>query len=380
MSIVVREVKDKKGMKAFLELPYRLYSNHPYYIPPLLMDEKATLNKTKNPAFDYCEARYWVAYKNNKPAGRIASIFNKAFVQKWNQKYLRFGWMDFEEDEDIVKALLSTVENWAQELGMEAVHGPLGFTDLDHEGMLIEGFDQVGTFAALYNYPYYPVLLEKAGYRKHTDWVEYKIKVPGQMDEKLQKLASVVERRLQLKVVRLKKTKDVLPYANQIFDLINDAYADLFGVVPLTEKQIRYYTKQYFSFIRPDFITLITDSENRLASFGITMPSLSKALQRSKGKLFPLGFIYLFQALRKNKTADLLLVAIRKDLQGKGVNAMLMRETLQSYINNGIEMAESNPELEDNKKVQSIWEHFEAVQHKRRRCYIKQLNGNIPLV
>lgn len=373
MSIVIKEVQGKKDLAAFIDLPYRLYKNHPYYIPPLRFDEEATLRKDKNPAFEYCEARYWLAYKGKRVVGRIAGIINKAYIEKWKDRHIRFGWIDFEEDEAIVKALMQQVEEWGRELGMDAVHGPLGFTDLDHEGTLIEGFDQVGTLAALYNYPYYPVLMEKQGYHKHTDWVEYRVKVPQRMDEKLEKIASIVERRLQLKVMRFKKAKELLPYAPAIFDLINTAYSDLYGVVPLTQRQIDYYTKQYFSFIKADFVSLILDKDDKLAAFGITMPSLSKALQRSGGRLFPFGFLHLLQAMRKNNTADLLMVAIRKDLQGKGVNSLLMSETLKSYIRNGIQFAETNHELEDNKKVQSLWEHFDATLHKRRRCYIKQL-------
>jgi GNAT superfamily N-acetyltransferase len=258
---------------------------------------------------------------------------------------------------------------------MQAVHGPLGFTDLDHEGILIEGFNEPGTIAALYNYPYYPSLLEKAGYRKDTDWVEYKINLPRTMDERLEKLAAVVQRRQNLQVVELRKTKDILPYVPAIFELLNTAYADLYGVVPLTEKQIRYYTKQYFSFIRPDFVSLVADSEGKLAAFSVTMPSLSRALQKANGKLFPLGFLHLLKALKKNNTADLLLVAVRKDLQGKGVNAVLMCETLKAYLKNGITVAEASHQLEDNKRVHAFWDFFDARVHKRRRCYIKYLNG-----
>jgi hypothetical protein len=374
MSITVKEVLDKKGLKKFIGFPYKLYKGNPYYIPPLRFDEEATLRKDKNPAFEYCEARYWLAYKNDKVVGRIAAILNKSYIEKWNSKHLRFGWVDFEEDENILLELMLKVEQWARELGMEAVHGPLGFTDLDYEGTLIEGFDQVGTMASIYNYPYYPTFFEKTGYQKHTDWVEFKIKVPGEMIEKLDKLAHIVERRNNLKVIRFTKAKQLLPYADDIFQLINEAYGDLYGVVPLTEKQVKYYTKQYFSFIRPDFVSMVVDNEGKLAAFGITMPSLSKALQKAKGRLLPLGFLHLLRAIKKNNVADLLLVAIRKDLQGKGVNALLMRESLKAYIKAGIKHAESNPELEDNKKVQAIWELFEATQHKKRRCYIKHLS------
>jgi len=373
MEITITEVKTRKQFAAFIDFPYKLYKNHPYYVPPLRFDEKATLSKSKNPAFDYCEARYWLAYKEGRVVGRIAGILNKAYIEKWGNDYLRFGWFDFENDEDIAALLLTKVEAWAKELGMKAVHGPMGFTDLDHEGMLVEGFDQLGTLATIYNHPYYPEAIEHMGYNKDADWVEYKIKIPAAVPEQLEKMANIVERRYGLKLVAARRAKDILPYAKDIFELINETYRDLYGVVPLTEKQIQYYTKQYFSFIRTDFVPLVVDESGRLIAFGITMPSLSMALQKAKGSLLPFGFIYILKALKKNKLADLYLVAIRKSYQGKGVNAMLMNTLTKSFIHNGIQYAESNPELELNTKVRSIWDHYDAVQHKRRRCYIKHL-------
>lgn len=373
MSVIIKEVKDKKQLRAFIEFPETLYKGNPYFVPPLHFDEEATLRSDKNPAFDYCEARYWLAYKGDRVAGRIAGIINHAYIEKWKNPYLRFGWIDFENDEEVVSALLAQVENWAKEKGLTAVHGPLGFTDLDHEGMLIEGFDQLGTLATIYNHPYYPTLLEKFGYAKDIDWVEYKIRVPNPISEKVAKIASIVQRRLGLTVVEKRSAKEILPYAHEIFDLINEAYSGLYGVVPLNEKQIQYYTKQYFSFIKADYVSLITDKDGKLAAFGVTMPSLSVALQKAKGSLFPFGFFHILRALSKNKMADLYLVAVRKDLQGKGVNALLMYETNKTYLRHGIEYAESNPELENNAMVQSLWKDFDAVQHKRRRCFIKHL-------
>ncbi|NTS42021.1 hypothetical protein HRG84_14025 [Flavisolibacter sp. BT320] len=374
MRITVKEVSDKKGLQDFVRFPHSIYRQHPCYIPPLQRDEMITLRRDKNPAFDYCDARYWLAYKDGKVVGRIAGIINQAYINKWGRRYIRFGWLDFENDEAIATALVKQVEDWGRSLYMEAVHGPLGFTDLDHEGLLVEGFDEPGTIAALYNHSYYPPLLEKAGYQKDTDWLEYLIQLPTVMDNRLQKLAKIVQQRQNLQVVPLRKTKDVLPYVSAIFDLLNATYADLYGVVPLSPKQIRYYTKQYFSFIHPEFVSLITDKEGKLAAFSITMPSLSNALKKANGKLFPLGFWHLLKALRKNNKADLLLIAVRKDLQGKGVNALLMHETLKSYIKNGITVAEASHQLEDNKQVQAMWEYFDARIHKRRRCYIKYLN------
>lgn len=374
MSIIIKEVTDKKQLKAFIDFPNRLYKNHRFHVPLLRFDEKSTLGKNSNPAFDYCEARYWLAFKEDKIVGRIAGIINKAYIEKWNKQFMRFGWIDFEEDEQIAKALIEQVENWAKKKGMTAIHGPMGFTDLDHEGMLVEGFDQLGTLAAIYNHPYYPLFIEKLGYTKDADWVEYKIKIPETIPEKIGKLAGIVEKRYNLQVVKARKAKDILPYAKEIFELINSTYEGLYGVVPLTDKQIQYYTKQYFSFIRTDFVPLVIDKNGKLVAFGVTMPSLSIALQKAKGSLLPFGFVHVLKALKKNTIVDFYLVAIRKDLQGKGVNAILMHELAKSYIKNGIKYAESNPELELNKKVQSIWEHYDAIQHKRRRCYIKHFN------
>lgn len=256
---------------------------------------------------------------------------------------------------------------------MNAVHGPIGFTNFDYTGLLIEGFDQLGTFATIYNYPYYPLFIERAGYQKDVDWVEYKIKLPAVLPEKLEKIAAIVQKRHQFYVVKTATTKDILSYSKDIFRLINSAYSGLYGMVALSEKQIEYSTRKFLSFIRPDFVSLVLDKNNDLAAFGITMPSLSLALQKAKGGLYPFGFIHILKALKKNNLGDLCLVAVRKDLQGKGVNAILMNELTKSYIKNGIEYAESNPELEENTKVQSIWEYYDTVQHKRRRCYIKYL-------
>lgn len=373
MNIRIQEVVGRREFREFIDFPYRLYKDHPYFVPPLKFDEEATLRKDKNPAFEYCDARMWLAYRGDQVVGRVAAILNKAYIEKWKNNYLRFGWLDFVDDEEVIKALMSQVEHWARDLGMTAVHGPLGFTDLDHEGMLVEGFEKVGTLATIYNYPYYPTHVERLGYQKDADWLEFRIKVPQTIPEMLDRVADTVMRRYSLTMMRARKAKDILPYATQIFELINVAYGNLYGVVPLTEKQIKYYVDQYFSFVRPDFITIVLDKEGKLAAFGITMPSLSKALQKAGGRLFPFGFLYLLQAIRKNNLGDLYLVAVRPDLQGKGVNALLIRETNRAYIKHGIREVESNPQLEVNDRILTMWEYYEAVNHKRRRCYIKHL-------
>lgn len=373
MDIQVKEVSTRAEMKAFINFTDELYKDHPFFVPSLKFDEASTLDARKNPAFDHCAARYWLAYRDGRVVGRVAGIINQAYIEKWQIKAIRFGWIDFEDDTEISRLLLAEIESWAREKDLDVVHGPLGFTDLDHEGTLIDGFDQLGTMASIYNYPYYQHHFEQQGFVKETDWVEYKLTADEAVPERLVKLASIVERRLKLRVVRAKKPREILAYGTAIFEMINDAYADLFGVTPLTQRQMDYYTRQYFSFIKVEYVTLIVDSEGELAAFGITMPSLSRALQKCRGRLFPFGFIHLLRAMKKNHRADLLMIAIRRDLQGKGVNAMLMKETYDAYLRNGVTTVETNHELEDNTRVRSLWENFNAVQHKRRRCFVKHL-------
>lgn len=373
MPLVIKEVVTKKELKQFIEFPFSLYKKHPYWIPPLLMDEYETLRADKNPAFEYCRAKYWLAFKDGKPAGRIAGIISQRYIEKWGNKYARFGWVDFVDDAEVVKALFATVEKWAREQGMEGIHGPLGFTDMDHEGMLVDGFNELGTLAAIYNHPYYPKQLEALGYAKDVDWVEFEVKVPDQIPEKADRIARIVMQKSGVRVLEAKKAKDLLPYAHQMFEVLNSAFAPIYAFVPLNEKQISMYIKQYFSFILPDYTKILLDSSNKVAGFVIGMPSLSRALQRSRGRLFPFGFIHILRAIsKKNKQIDLYLGAIRPDLQGKGADALLMTEMCRSAMKNGVVSAETNIELEENVKVQSHWKYFESRQHKRRRCYIKK--------
>lgn len=330
-----------------------------------------TLRWDKNSAFEHCIVKYWIALKDGKVVGRIAGIVNKKYIEIWKNKYVRFGWFDFIDDEEVSRALLDTVEKWAKEQNLVAVHGPLGFTDLDREGMLIEGFNELGTMATNYNYPYYQVHMEKCGYKKDVDWVEYNVKVPSELPEKAERISQIMLKKLNLRIVDIKKSKDVLKYAKGIFELINSAYKDLYGVVHLTDKQINLYIKQYLGFVNPNFIKIVVDSKDEVIAFVIAMPSLSVALQKARGKLLPFGFLHLLYALKKPKYIDLYLVAVHPSLQGKGVNALVMTELTRSAIKKSIISAETNPELEENTKVQAHWRYFDARQHKRRRCFIK---------
>jgi ribosomal protein S18 acetylase RimI-like enzyme len=367
----IKEVSSRKELKQFVRFPFSLYGHHPCWVPPLIFDELHTLRRDKNPAFEYCDARYWLAYKEGKIAGRIAGIINHRYIEKWGHNYARFGWVDFVDDPEVVSSLFRAVEEWAMERGMTGIHGPLGFTDMDHEGMLVEGFDELGTLATIYNHPYYPKHLESLGYVKDADWLEFEVKIPTQIPEKAERVERIVKQKLGIRALEAKNAKQMLPYARELFGVLNQAFAPLYAFVPLTDRQIDMYVKQYFSFIKPDYTKILLDANGRVAGFVIGMPSLSRALQKARGRLFPFGFIHLLAAMRKPKSIDLYLGAIRPDLQGKGADALLMTEMNRSAIANGIVSAESNIELEENVKVQSHWKYYDARQHKRRRCYIK---------
>ena len=374
MTIKIEEVTTQKQLNSFIKFPFSIYKGNPYWTPPLLMDEKNTLDWKKNPAFEVAQARYWLAYKDEKVAGRIAGIYNSKSNEKWGQHNVRFGWVDFIDDREVSKALFDTVENWARELGMSAVHGPLGFTDLDPEGMLIEGFDELSTLALIYNHPYYPEHLAEMGYVKDTDWLEYEIQVPNPPQEKIAKAAEMILKRFNLRKLELNKKKDLLNYTRELFDLIDSEYSHLYGTVPLSDKQKQAYIDQYFGFVSPDLVPIILDENNKMVAFAIVMPSLSKALQKSHGKIFPVGWIHFLKALKTNTLGDLYLIAVRSDYRGKGINAAIMHSVNVALNKHGITRVETNANLEDNINVQAQWKYFEHRQHKRRRCFIKHLS------
>ena len=374
MDVQIREVITLKDLKSFIRFPYMLYRGNSNWVPPLFGNEYHTLRQDKNPAFENCEAKYWLAYRQGRIVGRIAGIINRLHIEKWKQHYMRFGWIDFIDDAGVSEALFKTVESWARETGMTAVHGPLGFTDLDPEGMLVEGFDELGTMATIYNYPYYATHMEKMGYIKDVDWIEYELLVPPEPNETISSIADTVIRRYKLKTLEVRNKKELLPYAKEIFQILDDEYRHLYAFVTLTKRQVDAYIKQYFGLINPDFVPVVLDKNNRMVAFGISIPSLSRGLQKAKGKLFPLGFIHLLKALRKNDRVDLYLMAVRSEYHGRGVNAILIHKMHGVYSKFGISKVESNPELETNRHVQEQWKHFERRQHKRIRCFIKHLS------
>lgn len=373
MPILVREVTTLKDLKTFVRFPKSLYKGSPYWVPALTMDDMQTLRRDRNPAFEHCMAKYWLAYRDGKVVGRIAGIINQMHVERWGQRYARFGWIDFADDQEAVGALLKAVEDWARDQGMTAVHGPLGFTDLDREGMLVEGFNELGTFSTMYNHAYYPRHMEALGYQKDIDWLEYEIGVPEEPPEKVAKLREVLLRRCNLHMLEAKSKREILKYADQIFEVLEESYRHLYGVVPLSRKQVDSYVKQYFDYVSPEFVPVVLDENDRLIAFGLALPSLSRALQKARGELFPFGFIHILRALKKNDRADLYLVAIKPEFQGKGINALIIHQINLAFNQHGITLAESNPELETNQAVQAQWKNFKTRQHKRRRCYIKHL-------
>lgn len=364
-----------KALKKFTQFQIDMYEDNPYYVPPLVMDDVNTLNPKVNPAFDTCECRCFMAYKGNKPVGRVAAIINNLVNEKSGAKDIRFGFIDFIDEIEVSRALLDKVEEWGREKGLNRIVGPLGFTDLDHEGMLVEGFDQVGTMATIYNYSYYPEHMHALGYDKDTDWVEYLVQIPDGIPDKHNRIAEIVKKKFGFRVVKFTSKKEIKEkYGRALFELVNEAYENLYQFSPLTKRQIEHYIDIYLGLLDLSLVTCIVDKDDKLVGVGISMPSMSEGLQKSRGKLFPLGWYHLLKGLKgKNDKVDLLLVAIKPEFQGKGVNALLFQDLIPQYIAHGYKCAESNPELEANSKVQNQWEAFPNRQHKRRRAYAKTI-------
>ncbi len=374
MAIEIQEVKSKSDLKKFIWFGINLYKDCKYAAPPLMMDDLLNLTKGSNPALDFCETAYFIAKKDGKIAGRIAAIINPVANDTWKQKNARFGWVDFIDDTDVSKALFDAAIAWAKAKGMTAIHGPLGFTDFDHEGLLIEGFDRNGTLATIYNYPYYPVHIEKYGFVKDIDWNEYLITIPEVYPEKYFRVADIVKQKYKLEAKKFKSRKEVVDnYALKIFDLLNTCYSHLYGFTKLNDKQINFYIKLYFSFFRLDTISIVVDEKDNVVALGIAMPSFTKALQKAKGSLFPLGWFYMLRALQKNDLVDLYLMAVHPDYQNKGINSIVFADIMPNAAKNGYKFAESNPELETNTRMSSQWGSWETENHKKRRVYIKTI-------
>lgn len=379
-SIQIKRVETKKDLKRFIEFHYDLYKGNPYDVPNLYSDEVNTLSKNKNAAFDFCEAEYYLALKEGKIVGRVAAIINHKANEKWKKKDVRFGWIDFIDDIEVSRALFEAVEEYGRKKGMNDIVGPLGFTDMDPEGMLTWGFDKLGTMATIYNYEYYPQHMEKlGGWKKDNDYVEYYLVVPEKSPEKYTKIAEMVEKRYNLHVRKLTK-KDIFQggYGKKLFDLINLTYSDLYGFSELTDRQIDQYVKMYFPLADLNLVTVIEDGnkDNQLAGLGITIPSLSHALQKCRrGRLFPFGWWHLLRAIKFHKTdgVDLLLMGFLPEYRSKGANALLFADLIPRYVNYGFKWGETQVEMESNEGVQSQWGPLDPINHKKRRCYRRSL-------
>lgn len=374
MAVEIIPIQPTKGnLRKYVQFGIDLYKGNSCYVPPLFFDEVNTFLPAKNPAFDFCKAQSFLAYRDGKIVGRITGIVNTAVNEKTGEKKVRFGFVDFIDDAEVTDALFKAVADWGKAQGMTEIVGPLGFSDMDPEGMLIEGFNEMGTMATIYNYPYYAGHMERMGFEKETDWIEFRMTVPDGIPEKYNRIADIVRRKFDLHVVDIKSRKWVKEnYGRAIFELINEAYKDLYGFVALTDRQINYYIDMYLGMLRLEDLCLIADKDDKLVGVGISMPSLSKALRKSSGKLFPFGWYHILRAINgKSDVVDLLLVAIKPEYQGKGVNALLFSTLIPNYIANGYKFAESNVELEDNENVQKQWEYFERRQHRRRRAWKK---------
>ena len=374
--IKIKEVNTRSERKIFVDYPNQLYKNHPNFVPAFFGDDMDDWDESKNPAFEYCEAKSWLAYKNGEVVGRIGAILSHASNKKWGTKRMRFSQLDFIDDRDVSRALFDVVESWAREKGMNEVHGPLGFCDLDREGLLVEGFDKRSMFITYYNYPYYVDHLTDLGYVKDVDWIEHLLPLGDENSEtylKLKRISDAVLSRSDYRKVNVKKRSDVKPYIRKAFELLNVAYSPLYGTVELNDRQIDKYVNKFLPLIDPDFCCLLVDGSDELVGFAVGAPSVAEAMKKCRGKLLPFGWTGVLKALKKNDALDLFLIAIRPELQGSGVNGVLMEHLYRGCIKHGIKHAETGPQLETNLKVHGQWKMFGVEVQKRRRCFVKKI-------
>lgn len=375
MNLKIVEITDEKDLASFIKFQINLYEGCTQYIPPILDFEVATLSRKKNPAFDHCEAKYFLARRGDKIVGRIAGIVHKKEAD--TLKLIRFGWIDFVDDYEVSEALIKAVADWGKELGLTGIHGPMGFTDLDMEGMLVSGFDQLGTQVAIYNFEYYKSHMERLGFEKACDWIEARGGIPNEIPRRLKRAADMVKSRFQFYTKEFKSTKDFVKNAPEVFDILNQSYSHLYGYFPLSEKQVKYYVNLYFSFLRTDFVTIVYNKEDKPIAFAICVPSMSKAFQKAHGHLFPFGFIHVLSAFYREKNLDLLLIAAYPEYQKMGVSSVIFCELLEKFIKHKIASVATGPMLEDNWSVLNLWNDFvenRSTVEIRRRCYKLKLS------
>lgn len=380
-AIEIKKVESRRDLCKFIDFHNELYKGNPYHVPNLYFDEMNTFRKDKNAAFDFCEAEYFMAYRDGKVVGRVAAIINHSANKKWERESVRFGWIDFVDDIEVSKALLKAVEDYGKSKGMKEIVGPLGFTDMDPEGMLLYGYDQLGTQATAYNYPYYPEHMDRmGGWEKDNDYVEYKLYVPEEMPEKYATIAKMIQKRYNLQVKKLKRNEiyGENGYGRKIFQVVNETFKDLYGYSKLTDRQIEQYVKMYLPMADLDLITIIEDwntPDHKVVGVGISIPSLARALQKCGGKLFPFGWWHILRALKfyKTEVVDLLLIGVLPEYRQKGANALLFYDLIPHYQRLGFKWGETHVEMETNMKVQGQWQYLNREIHKRRRCYKKDI-------
>ena len=371
--LVIKEVHSKRDKKKFFNFPTKLYKDCPNYCPSLYVDEESEFDPNQNGAFAYAECRMWIAERDGKMVGRAAGVLNKAYNEKIGAKQLRFTRFDFVDDEEVVDELFERVVEYAKELGMNEIIGPIGFSDLDKQGLLIEGFEEEDMYLTPYNYEYYVKHIERLGMTKKVDWVEYRITLPDQMVERLDRIAEMAIERYGYKVLRFKKIGDIKPYITEALQILNEAFEKLFGVVWLSDKQLLDFSKLIMMVGNPDYVSVVQNKEGKIIGYSFMAPSITRAVRESKGKLFPFGILRIMRDLKQSKVLDFYSIGVKPEYQNKGVNAILLREGLAGAIKNGMKYAETGPELENNIEVQSQWKAFEHRNHRRRRCYTYSL-------
>lgn len=373
--IVVKQVVNSKMLTDFVKFPLQLYKDSPYFVPSFFNDEINIWNQEKNPALEYSESIQYLAYKNNEIVGRIAVIINHKEEKELGIKKVRFGWIDFIDDKEVSKALIQKAIDFAKTKNIETVEGPMGFTNLDKAGMLTLGFDELATMIGIYNFDYYPKHLEVLEFEKAKEWVEFEIKFPETLPEKITKFNALISEKYHLKVLKFKTKDEILNYSEEMFDLLDETYKHLSTYTPLTQEQRTTYREKYFPLLNKDFIVCITNEENKLISFAITMPSYSTALRKSKGKLFPFGWWHLLQAGRKNERANFYLIGIHPEYQRRGVTSIIFKEIFDRFKSKGVKFLETNPELEENKSIQLLWQDYNPRNHKKRKTYDISVNN-----
>lgn len=373
MAIEIKEVHKKRDFKSFIYFPFWLYAKNKYWVPPMVKDEKMAFDRQKNPMFETGDAKLFLAFKDRRIAGRVAVLVNRAELEQ--EKKMRFGWLDFEDDKEVSAKLFEAIEEAAQELGATTIEGPLGFTDLDKAGMLIEGFEEENNMTTWYNFPYYQNHIERFGYQKKQDWIEYLFTVPDAVPARVSKISDLIKKRYKLVERPVKNKADMRSISVEVLKLMAETYKNLYNYVPLQEHQMAFYAEQFLNFLPPKNVMVLQDEAGNFVAFAVTMPSLVKAAKRTKGHLYPLGFLHYLRAMKVNNKVELLLIGVHPDYQNKGITAVIFEKLIQVFIAQGIKTVESNPEQEENNEVQSLWKDYQSRQHKRRRVYFKNIAG-----